>query len=91
MESRSFTHPIPQVTYLIKKKLWAQVLFALFVGLLVGIVLGPETGWVEKETAEIITDWLSIPAILFFKNHSDDCRSINFCINYQRFNVIRKY
>lgn len=67
MESRSFTHPIPQVTYLIKKKLWAQVLFALFVGLLVGIVLGPETGWVEKETAEIITDWLSIPANLFLK------------------------
>ena len=65
--SRSFTHPIPQVTYLIKKKLWAQVLFALFVGLLVGLVLGPETGWVEKETAEIITDWLSIPANLFLK------------------------
>ena len=67
MESRSFTYPIPQVTYLIKKKLWAQVLFALFMGLLVGLVLGPETGWVEKETAEIITDWLSIPANLFLK------------------------
>ena len=67
MESRSFTHPIPQVTYLIKKKLWAQVLFALFIGLLVGLVLGPETGWVDKETSEIITDWLSIPANLFLK------------------------
>ncbi len=67
MEIKSFKYPIPQVTYLIKKKLWAQVLFALFVGLLVGLALGPETGWVEKETAETITDWLSIPANLFLK------------------------
>lgn len=67
MEIRSFTQSIPQIRYLIKKKLWAQVLFALFVGLLVGLALGPETGWVEKETAETITDWLSIPANLFLK------------------------
>ena len=67
MEIRSFKHPIPQITYLVKKKLWAQVLFALFVGLLVGLALGPETGWVEKETSETITDWLSIPANLFLK------------------------
>ena len=67
MEIRSFTHPIPQIRYLVKNKLWAQVLVALFVGLLVGLALGPETGWVEKETAEVITDWLSIPANLFLK------------------------
>jgi Na+/H+-dicarboxylate symporter len=67
MTIRSFTEPIPQITYLIKNKLWAQVLVALFVGLLVGIALGPETGWIEKETAETITDWLSIPANLFLK------------------------
>ena len=67
MVIRSFTEPIPQIRYLIKNKLWAQVLVALFVGLLVGLALGPETGWVEKETAETITDWLSIPANLFLK------------------------
>ena len=67
MEIRSFTQPIPQIRYLIKNKLWAQVLVALFVGLLVGLALGPETGWVEKETAEVITSWLSIPANLFLK------------------------
>ncbi|KFM19675.1 Proton-sodium-glutamate symport protein [Marine Group I thaumarchaeote SCGC AAA799-P11] len=67
MEIRSFTQPIPQIKYLVKNKLWAQVLVALFVGLLVGLALGPETGWVEKETAEVITDWLSIPANLFLK------------------------
>jgi len=64
---KSFKYPIPQVTYLVKKKLWAQVLFALFLGLIVGTILGPEFGIVEKNTAEIITDWLSIPANLFLK------------------------
>ena len=67
MVVRSFKHPIPQLTYLIKNKLWAQVLFALFLGLVAGIILGPEMGLVEKNTAELITDWLSIPANLFLK------------------------
>lgn len=67
MVIRSFTDPVPQITYLIKKKLWAQVLVALFLGLLVGLALGPQAGFVEKNTAELITDWLSIPANLFLK------------------------
>jgi Na+/H+-dicarboxylate symporter len=67
MAIKSFKYPIPQITYLVKKKLWAQVLFALFLGLVLGVLLGPEMGIVEKETAEIITNWLSIPANLFLK------------------------
>jgi Na+/H+-dicarboxylate symporter len=63
----SWCYPVPQITYLVKKKLWAQVLVALFLGLLLGLVLGPEAGIVEKETAEVITNWLSIPANLFLK------------------------
>ena len=67
MVTKSFKFHTPQITYLIRKKLWAQVLFALFVGLVLGVFLGPEVGIVEKETAEIITNWLSIPANLFLK------------------------
>ncbi|QUC65276.1 dicarboxylate/amino acid:cation symporter [Nitrosopumilus sp. K4] len=67
MDIVSFKHPIPQITYLVKKKLWAQVILALFLGLVLGVVLGPEAGFVEKETAELVTDWLSIPANLFLK------------------------
>ena len=67
MVLKSFKYPIPQISYLVKKKLWAQVLVALFLGLMVGLALGPEAGFVESETAEVITDWLSIPANLFLK------------------------
>jgi len=63
----SFKFHTPQITYLVKKKLWAQVIVALFLGLAFGLFLGPEVGIVEKDTAEIITDWLSIPANLFLK------------------------
>ena len=67
MVIKSFTFSTPQITYLIKKRLWAQVILALFLGLLLGIFLGPETGIVEQETAELVTSWLSIPANLFLK------------------------
>jgi len=67
MVIKSFKTITPQVTYLIKKKLWAQVLVALFLGLLLGVFLGPEVGIVEKDTSGIITTWLSIPAHLFLK------------------------
>ena len=67
MVVKSFTYTIPQITYLVKKKLWAQVIVALFLGLTVGIVLGPEVGLVPKESVNAITEWLSIPANLFLK------------------------
>ena len=67
MEVRSFQYAIPQITYLIKTKLWAQVLAALFLGLIFGLVLGPEADIVSTESAELITEWFSIPANLFLK------------------------
>jgi Na+/H+-dicarboxylate symporter len=67
LEIKSFQYTVPQITYLVKTKLWAQVLFAMFLGLSFGIFLGPETGIVSEDFTEIITDWLSIPAHLFLK------------------------
>ncbi|MHA7647167.1 dicarboxylate/amino acid:cation symporter [Nitrosopumilus sp. S4] len=67
MVIKSFKSPIPQVTYLVKKKLWAQVLLGLFLGLILGLILGPEAGFIEKDISGIITIWLSIPAHLFLK------------------------
>jgi Na+/H+-dicarboxylate symporter len=67
MEIKSFQETIPQITFLIKKKLWAQVIFGLFLGLALGIFLGPETGIVQEDVVDLITEWLSIPANLFLK------------------------
>ena len=67
MVIKSFEYRIPQITYLVKKKLWAQVLVGLFFGLILGIVLCPEANLVPKESVQVITEWLSIPANLFLK------------------------
>lgn len=67
MVIRSFEYPHPYITHLIKTRLWAQVLLGLFLGLVFGILLGPETGLVQKDASEVITEWLSIPAHLFLK------------------------
>lgn len=64
---KSFQYTVPQITYLVKTKLWAQVIFALFLGLVFGIFMGPEMNIVPKDTAELITEWLTIPANLFLK------------------------
>ncbi len=64
---KSFQYTVPQITYLVKTKLWAQVIFALFLGLVFGIFMGPEMDIVPKDTAELITEWLTIPANLFLK------------------------
>lgn len=52
---------------LVSSKLWVKVLVALFLGLLLGIALSPGLGWVSKETATIIGNWLSLPGKLFLK------------------------
>lgn len=67
MVLKSFQYTVPQITHLVKTKLWAQVLFALFLGLVFGIFMGPEVDIVPKGTAELITEWLTIPANLFLK------------------------
>ena len=67
MKIKSFEYNIPQITYLIKKRLWAQVLVGLFCGLILGIILGPEANLVPRESVQVITEWLSIPANLFLK------------------------
>ena len=67
MVIESFKYTIPQITYLVKKKLWAQVLAGLFFGLILGIILGPEANLVPKESVQSIAEWLSIPANLFLK------------------------
>ena len=64
---KSFEYNIPQITYLVKKKLWAQVLVGLFFGLVLGIILGPEANLLPRESVHEITEWLSIPANLFLK------------------------
>src|SRR5690554_6427402 len=52
---------------LIENNLWAQVLIAIFLGIITGVILGPETAWVREETSDKLGNWLALPGNIFLK------------------------
>ncbi len=64
-------HPKPLtslVEYLqgmIKGRLWLKVLIGMALGLVTGVILSPQTGFVDKDTADIVGSWLAMPGHLF--------------------------
>jgi Na+/H+-dicarboxylate symporter len=59
---KALTH---HVQHLLETHLWAQITLGMFLGIAAGVALGPTTGWVAPETAEIIGSWLALPGHLF--------------------------
>lgn len=49
----------------IRTRLWAQVLAGMVAGFGVGLLLGPDTGWLSPRSAEIAGAWLALPGQIF--------------------------
>jgi Na+/H+-dicarboxylate symporter len=49
----------------IRGRLWAQVIAALILGAIVGALIGPDTGFVNAQTADLAGRWLALPGGLF--------------------------
>ncbi|WP_274602043.1 dicarboxylate/amino acid:cation symporter [Pseudoalteromonas sp. S16_S37] len=64
-----FLQPLLEITgqfdRYITGRLWLKVLIALFLGVLLGIALGPDLRWVSAESVKLITAWLALPGQLF--------------------------
>ncbi len=54
-----------QLMGFIKARLWLQVLVAMFLGIAVGVLLGPSMALVTPEFAAVLTSWLALPGYLF--------------------------
>src|SRR5690554_3442944 len=52
---------------LVETRLWIKVIVALFLGVGFGLLLSPQNGWISKETADILGNWLALPGMLFLK------------------------
>ena len=52
---------------LVEGKLWLKVIIALFLGVGFGLLLAPQNGWVSKELADTLGNWLALPGMLFLK------------------------
>ncbi|MCW3489886.1 dicarboxylate/amino acid:cation symporter [Dethiobacter alkaliphilus] len=50
---------------LIRSRLWLKILVAMFLGIMTGILLGPTTGLVPRETGAVIGSWLAMPGQIF--------------------------
>ena len=52
---------------LVETHLWLKVIIALFLGVGFGLFLSPQNGWITKETADVLGNWLALPGVLFLK------------------------
>lgn len=52
---------------LIKRKLWLQVIVAIFLGIGLGVTLNPETQLVSFESSHAISEWLNLPGTVFLR------------------------
>jgi Na+/H+-dicarboxylate symporter len=50
---------------LVEKRLWLQVIIAMFLGVGFGVLIGPTTGILSEETSEVIAGWVALPGRLF--------------------------
>jgi Na+/H+-dicarboxylate symporter len=52
---------------LVDAKLWVKVIVALVLGIIIGVVLSPNTGWIAQNISVVIGNWLALPGKLFLK------------------------
>jgi Na+/H+-dicarboxylate symporter len=62
---RSMKYLSDYLTNLVAGRLWLKVMIAMFLGLAIGILMGPSVGWVEPANAATIGSWLALPGQLF--------------------------
>lgn len=65
LHPRSLKHLSSELQSLIQGRLWLQVMIAMVAGILVGILLGPESGLVAPATADVVSNWFAFPGQLF--------------------------
>ncbi|HII01939.1 TPA: dicarboxylate/amino acid:cation symporter [Methanosarcinaceae archaeon] len=50
---------------LIESRLWLKILLGMFLGVAVGLLLGPFGGFVDPGMAEVIGEWIALPGYIF--------------------------
>jgi Na+/H+-dicarboxylate symporter len=66
---KKFSNPLKNISdqfeKMINGRLWLKVLLALAVGVLAGILLGPDLDLVSADSVKTITSWLALPGQIF--------------------------
>jgi len=57
---------VGKLAFLIRRKLWIQILVCMALGIGIGLLVSPEGGaLVSEQTAEVVTGWLVLPGHIF--------------------------
>lgn len=62
---RSLPHLVNRLVPLVRQRLWLQVLIAMAAGIGFGILIGPTSGLVRPDIANVIGAWVALPGKLF--------------------------
>ena len=62
---RSLKNLTSQLEHFISGRLWLKVLIALFLGIIAGVILGPDLSLLSANTVQVITSWLALPGQVF--------------------------
>ncbi|MBD3670497.1 MAG: dicarboxylate/amino acid:cation symporter [Gammaproteobacteria bacterium] len=65
LHPRNIKYLTDNMSRLMKSRLWLQVLVAMVLGMITGILMSPELGLVPKQTAITIGEWLALPGKIF--------------------------
>lgn len=61
-----FDNELKNISVLLKKQLWLQIVLALILGVTVGLLLSPQGGGVvETDTAMVFAQWVKLPGSVF--------------------------
>lgn len=61
----SLANLIGETQTLIKRQLWAKIVLFLFLGLIVGYLIGPDAALVSPKLSSVISEWLALPGRVF--------------------------
>lgn len=62
---KPLTSLVQHLQGMIRGRLWLKILIAMVLGLATGVLLSPQTGLLDRQTAEIAGSWLAMPGNLF--------------------------
>lgn len=63
--SRSLIRLSDQLSSLLRERLWLQVLIAMILGVVAGIMLGPTADLVPSQISVVVANWVALPGQLF--------------------------
>ena len=65
IQPQSLKHLSEHLQSLVRGRLWLKVLIGMVLGVGVGVLIGPSTGWVDPERSLTVSSWLALPGQVF--------------------------